>query len=134
MADHHLKTHYSPLRTCRFSPYRQGMGPHFRLQMWATDRTDERGQTVIAYDLRQYETGQTPIRLFSGEDFCGSPLHADDSDQAVASLMGFLTLRPGDTDADYFAGYTDQQREFCDQHAETLSAECDNRFRIKAKR
>jgi hypothetical protein len=39
-------------------------------------------------------------------------LHADDSLETVASLLTFLTLRPGDTDADYFAGYTPAQMEW----------------------
>jgi hypothetical protein len=41
---------------------------------------------------------------------------------------GRLILRPGDTDADYFADYTDGQRAFCAAHAEALACEVYSRF------
>jgi hypothetical protein len=66
--------------------------------------------------------------IFEGEDFHCSPLHAIDSDETVRTLMTFLTLRPGDTDADYFADYTPEQREYCLQHAEALAYEVARRF------
>jgi hypothetical protein len=50
------------LRTVLFRPYRRGMGPAFVLTMWATPRTDNRGQTVIGYRLTcvpQSEPGAT---------------------------------------------------------------------------
>lgn len=59
--------------------------------------------------------------LFEGEDFGCSPMHASDSDETLRALLGFLTLRPGDTDADHFAAYTDDQRAFCASDAEELS-------------
>lgn len=109
------------LRTCVFRPY--GKGPAFKLDTWTTGRSDARGQSIIAYRLRSH--GET---LFEGADFSGSPLHADDSDATMRSLMSFMTLRPGDTDADYFANYTPVQLEFCEQHAEALSLEVMDRF------
>lgn len=115
------------LRRVRLTPYRKGYGPTFTLIMWATDRTDSRGQTRIGYELRQHEHGRTAV-LFTGEDFAGSPLHADDSDSTVAALLGFLTLRPGDTDREYFDDYTPEQRAYCDAHAETLNGEVYARF------
>jgi hypothetical protein len=68
------------------------------------------------------------VVLFEGEDFRCSPLHGQDSDEAVKSLMNFLTCRPGDTDAEYFAKYTELQLDYCSQHAEVLSCEVSNRF------
>jgi len=113
----------SHLRTVVLRPYITGLGPVFYLKLWAADRTDWRGQTRIAYELRQ--DGKV---LFSGADFCGSPLDADDSDATVAALLGFLTLRPGDTDAEYFENYTPEQLEFCSLHAEALGIEALRRF------
>jgi hypothetical protein len=69
-----------------------------------------------------------PRTLFEGEDFACSPCHAIDSDECIASLMGFLTLRPGDTDAEYFESYTPQQIDYCEQHAEALAGEVYSRF------
>lgn len=113
------------IRVCEFSPYRKGCGPKFRLRLWDTGRSDELGKQVLAYALH-YTGDKNPI--FAGEDFHCSPMVAIDSDSCVASLMAFLTLRPGDTDAEYFAHYTDRQREFCDQHAESLAGEVYARF------
>ena len=59
--------------------------------------------------------------LFAGDDFGCSPLHAIDSDECLRALLSFLTLRPGDTDAEYFAHYTPAQRAFADGDAEALS-------------
>ncbi len=66
--------------------------------------------------------------LFEGEDFGCSPMHGIDSDATVAAIMAFLTLRPGDTDPEYFADYTPEQLAYCSEHAETLSCEVDCRF------
>ena len=115
------------LRRVILRPYRPGL-PHFTLHTWATTRRDDRGQTVIGYELRQHTPGAKPITLFQGEDFCASPMDADDSDEALAALLGFLTLRPGDTDDEYFEDYTPTQLAFCEQHAEALSCEAIAQF------
>ena len=81
------------------------------------------GKSVLGYRLRSQDR-----TLFEGEDFGCSPLHTIDSDATMRSLMGFLTLRPGDTDADYFSDYTREQMDYCDQHAESLSWEVTQRF------
>lgn len=119
----------SLLRVVRFQPYRRGMGPVFTLTMRDAGTTDSRGVTTIAYKLTQRDPGSKRAQvIFEAADYHGSPMHADDSDDNVHGLMGFLTLRPGDTDADYFDGYTDAQRAYCSAHAEALSCEVDNRF------
>jgi hypothetical protein len=120
---------HTALRSMIFKPYRKGAGPVFTLQTWATDRTDSRGQTYISYCLSEsMGNGVGRVFLFEGSDFAGSPLHADDSDETMLSLMTFLTLRPGDTDAEYFADYTPRQMAFVAQHAEALSCEVMNRL------
>ena len=52
------------------------------------------------------------IAVFRGVDFGPSPCHADDADETLRALLGFLTLRPGDTDREYFAAYTAEQLAF----------------------
>ena len=111
------------IRTVRFSPYRKGHGPTFTLTLSETGRLDALGKWILDYRL----TSQGRI-LFSGQDFACSPLHATDSDETVRALMGFLTLRPGDTDTEYFKDYTPKQLEFAEHHAESLAAEVDSRF------
>lgn len=105
------------MRTVRFRPYRKGMGPTFTLKLY-----------YLPVGYRLIMKGKTVEILFEGEDFGCSPLHGIDSDDCVKSLMNFLTLRPGDTDAEYFANYTQVQKDYCDEHAEALSAEVYNRF------
>jgi hypothetical protein len=120
--------HLEHLRTIRFRPYADGAGPTFTLKMHATDRVDNRGQTYIAYELIERPVEGEPVVLFEGEDFSCSPMHADDSDDCVGSLMFFLTSRPGDTDASYFAEYTPEQTAYCEQHAEALGLTAGDRF------
>ncbi len=57
--------------------------------------------------------------IFAGDDL-GSPPEATE-DEVAKSALGFLTLRPGDTDADYFDAYTPGQLAWCEAHAEDLS-------------
>ncbi len=81
------------------------------LRTWDTGRVSGRGmmaRTRIGYELR----GPAGNVLFRGEDFGPSPMHADDSDATLRALCGFLFLRPGDTDRDYFASYTAEQMAF----------------------
>ena len=106
-------------RACQFSPYRYGCGPHFDLLLWDTGKRDGEGRTFLRYEFRMLGAGDS-VLLFEGEDFNVSLCHAIDSDATVAALMSFLTLQPGDTDADYFEDYTAAQRAFCDKHAEDL--------------
>lgn len=116
------------IRRCRFTPYRNG--PTFSLIVWDCHRTVRNGpQWQLGYRLTMSVPGQSPgVVLFEGEDFGNSPMHGIDSNDTIAAIMSFLTLRPGDTDAEYFANYTPAQLEYCDQHAEALSCEVLNRF------
>lgn len=127
MTDHNI------CRRVRLSPYRKGMGPTFTLTMWDNVGYDSMGKTKIRYELRQHLDGKTTI-LFSAADFA-TP-QASDSDETVGALLGFLTLRPGDTDAEYFAEYTPEQLAFAETHAEQLSVEIACRFcpELRAKK
>lgn len=107
------------VRRCRFKTD----GGTFTLTLWDTGRTAEYGKTILGYKLVH-----NGLCLFEGEDYACSPLHAIDSDEAVKGIMGFLTLRPGDTDADYFAKYNRYQHTFCALHAEDLAMTVMARF------
>lgn len=58
--------------------------------------------------------------IFQGRDFFPSPLIAIDSVQTIYALLSFLTLRPGDTDKEYFQDYTPIQLDWCN------SLECED--------
>ena len=105
------------LRRCVFRPYQKGMGPVFSL----TTYDPHTGR--IGYVLKQ--NGR---ELFRGEDFGPSPCHSVDGDESIKALMSFLTLRPGDTDSEYFDNYTPAQLDYCAEHAEALRAAVDSRF------
>ena len=105
--------------------------------MWDTHQHDEYGKSILKYRLTMSPPPSFSSEvicppqeevLFEGEDFCCSPLHAIDSDQTVDSLMSFLTMRPGDTDEDYFKDYTEAQLDYCDRYAEALNVEVMSRF------
>lgn len=117
------------LRHCIFRPYAKGQGPSFDLRMWDTGKTDERGGSILGYTLSiRAHKGAKAILLFTGTDYHPSPCVAIDSDESVAGLMTFLTLRPGDTDSEHFEGYTPGQLAYCENHAETLSCEVMARY------
>lgn len=115
----------TPIRTVIF---RDMIGLiRYTLRVWDSGRLDARGCSFLRYELRT-GFGDSSVVLFEGEDFAGSPLHADDSDETMRSLLTFLTLRPGDTDAEYFDSYTPEQLEWCEAHAEELSNAVYERF------
>lgn len=106
-------------------------GYRYTLTLRDSGEVDSRGRTRIAYRLTWRGPNAEACRavvLFEGADFSGSPMHADDSDDSVAGLLSFLTCRPGDTDPEYFASYTQAQLDWCEQHAEYLSYAVMERF------
>jgi hypothetical protein len=68
----------------------------------------------------QYTLFHNNKPLFSGNDFGVPPGKCEDTLEAVRGLLTFLTLRPGDTDSDYFANYTPAQMKFAQGDAEEL--------------
>jgi hypothetical protein len=44
-----------------------------------------------------------------------------DADATVAGVLAFLSLKPGDTDAEYFEEYTPEQLAFARAEGENLS-------------
>lgn len=89
------------------------------LLTWDTYRTDSYGKSILGYafweDQGPHATDDTP--LFAGEDFHCSPMDAIDSDASLRSILTFLTLRPGDTDRDYFDDYTARQLDWAKSSA-----------------
>lgn len=114
----------TPIRTVIF---KNVGGIRYTLRMWDAGRVDARGCSFLSYELYR-GFGDTTDTLFEGEDFAGSPLHADDSGETVRALMGFLTLKPGDTDPEYFSGYTTEQLAWSRHHAEELAMAVLERF------
>lgn len=90
----------------------------YRLQLWDTGTYVRNGPQIKLHYRLTSPTGEV---LFEGTDYGASPMDAIDSDNTVRGIIGFLTLRPGDTDADYFHDYTEAQWAFAHGPAEELS-------------
>lgn len=57
----------------------------------------------------------------SGNDFRPSPIHYIDDINSMVSLLGFLTVRKGDTDDEYFKDHSVKHLEWLDgNHCEDL--------------
>ncbi len=86
----------------------------YRLELYDTVQT-RWGKSILAYQFFHDDE-----LIFEGRDYGCSPLHSIDGDESVAGLLTFLSLKPGDTDRDFFADYTKRQLEFAREHGETL--------------
>lgn len=104
------------LRNVTLRPYRD-QSISFTLNTFDSGRTDNLGKSILEYRFQ----GPDGKIIFEGADFHCSPMHAIDSDAAVRALLSFLTMQPGDTDAEYFESYTQEQLDFASEHAEALS-------------
>lgn len=111
---------HEQIRQVRF----KANGNTYALTIFDIHQTDSLGKWRLAYKLTR--NGRKTI--FEGSDFACSPLHCIDSDETVKSLMGFLTLKPGDTDREYFDNYTPEQMSFAETEAEDLEMAVYNRF------
>lgn len=119
-------------------------GQGFRLELFDTGKQDSYGKQILAYEFydqmaypifegdlsfgfHQRMPSRGPKRLndnepvFAAADFHCSPLHCTDSDACIGALLSFLSLKPGDTDKEYFDDYTPEQMAWCLERAETLS-------------
>ena len=109
----------SYLRSCYFDT----SAGRFVLTTWDTYRIDSKGNNLIRYVL----THKSDV-LFLGEDYGIPSWDTMTSDVTMHGLMIFLTRRLGDTDPEFFAGYTPKQIAFRDTYAEELSHVVENRF------
>ena len=121
----------NPARPVSYSASCECMDVHVTSRRSRRDAIRHYGRALVrarlAYALTMREGGKRTV-VFLGSDFSPSPTDAIDSDDAVASLLCFLTLRPGDTDSDYFASYTPDQMDFATKYAEALSIAAYDRF------
>ncbi|MFF3669872.1 hypothetical protein [Microtetraspora malaysiensis] len=88
------------------------------LELEAAGRTDE-GR--IRWRYRLSRSGRT---IFAASDVCsavGTNLTTGELVGAARTVLCFLTVGEGDTDAEYFADYTPAQLVWRDEYAEELS-------------
>lgn len=87
-----------------------------RVELFETGRRRQYGGSMVAYrffvEAKDITIGALPEGdphwhlLAEGDDYGVSPMHGSDSDDSVAGLLAFLTVRPGDTDAEFFDTHT----------------------------
>lgn len=119
-------------RTVVLRPYVAGK-PYWTLEIGNSGNGAWHYRERVGYRLTQRQRGQEPTVIFEGDDFRPSPMHSVDGDDAVTALMFFLTLRPGDTDAEYFENYTTEQLDFACEHGESLQFYVEERFLPRSK-
>lgn len=119
------------MRTVRLSPYRKGCGPVFTLSTWWDFHRFDCGGGVqkerLAYRLTMREHGKSVV-VFQANDCGVAPSDSVDGDASLRALLGFLCLKPGDTDREYFKDYTPAQLAFANAHGEALACETFDRF------
>ena len=118
----------SYMRKVVFRPYvRRADLPYFVLYL--IDRRGGLGPAKVSYRFEQWLAGECTL-VAEGDNFSPGVGMSVDGDEAVESLMGFLTIREHDTDDECFARLiaTDAHREFSVHHAESVSGEVSARF------
>jgi hypothetical protein len=93
---------------------------NFVLSLYDAHRTDEYGKHVLAYVLA-WDKAYTDAVIFRGDDLHCAPGTAIDSDESAGALLSFLSLKPGDTDDDYFNDYTQAQIDFVLEYGDDLA-------------
>jgi hypothetical protein len=88
------------------------------LFLWNTGRTNWIGQSCLGYVFWEPLPKKKP--LFSGNDYFIGCFTCIDSEESLRGLVSFLSLRPGDTDDEYFKNYTDYQRQWAINHADDI--------------
>lgn len=119
-----------------FHPYRKSAGPSFSLSYHVTGETGDvtfadprapRFGTRFTYHYELRQVGE-PEPIFVGDDFTAPAEYHWRKGYIALELLGCLCLKPGDTDAEWFDGYTDRQLYFALYAAEALEAEAQARW------
>lgn len=122
-----IKHNGRPIRKIGFKPLiDEGM---WILEIWDTGRIAG-GSLFSKMRLSYCFSSPEGEVIFEGDDFGCAPLHDPASDDAARALLGFLTLKPGDVEKEYFDSYTPQQLRFalsyqCEALAAYADRECD---------
>ncbi len=111
--------------------------PCGRVLIWDTGEWVEprhKSPKLIGFDRPKlgyaYWHGTDEVPMFMGDDFSVPQMRKNDI-SAVQDLLGFLSLRKGDTDDEYFEKYTPRQLAWRDEHAEELGSYADQEDYLK---
>lgn len=88
------------------------------LELWPTARADD-GR--LRWHYRLSRKSRTVFAVSDISSAVGAVLTAEELIRTARTVLAYLTLRPGDTDAEYFDAYTRAQLAWRDRFAEALS-------------
>jgi len=112
------------LFTLRVPPMRQGE-PAIMVRAYDAPRPSETGHNYIDLEVRHGREVIFP----RGQLFCGvNQWTSIDGTEARELALSAVAMKPGDTDRDYFAGYTPAQLAWAEEHGEHVSAYREHRF------
>lgn len=77
------------------------------ITLWGTGIRDKWCKQICDYSMKV--KGKV---LFKGTDFCPSPFHKLTTKAPWVDLAGWMTLKEGDTDQEYFKDYTKEQLDW----------------------
>lgn len=114
------------MRDVVIRPYIPGL-PIFRLQLIDTGQVGYYGKSGIGYRLAEYSDDGKLVQVIFDHEGHGIIWHPGviDDDEAVGQVLSWLTLKPGDTDEEFFADYTDDQLFFAEEHGESLELDAE---------
>lgn len=103
------------LFTLRVKPFR--VGETITIRAFDANRTDSTGHSRIDVEVREGSSVIFPRgALYCGVP-CGTTVDGVDARELVLSLVA---MKPGDTDSEYFADYTEEQLAFAHEYGEVL--------------
>jgi hypothetical protein len=96
------------------------------------ERQYSSSHTKLDAELRWKPAGSRSKSLLifeRGNTWCGVPGHTTlDGNAAKELVMSLFAMKPGDTDAEYFATYSTFQMEWARENGEELSIEAEGRY------
>lgn len=79
-------------------------------------------EAALLWDDGIHKRKRRDVVFAKGETWCGLPAgKCTDSDDAKELVLSLLAMKPGDTDDEYFANYTEDQLRFANSYGEELS-------------
>ncbi len=119
--------------------YRQDPAFLFELRIPGQNK-GERPIVISAFELPRTPDGRTPMTLSvrQGDDLIfrrGGALWGSvnaftsiDGDEAKSHALWMVSLKPGDTESDHFAGYSEAQKDWCSANGDYLSMVREERY------
>lgn len=114
------------IRYAVLAPYIKGNGPTMRVEIWDTYTRDDRGMSWLIARLYAFEGGKRMHVL--DQRFAMGMGQTDDGDDAMRAAITAVAMKPGDTDAEFFADYTPEALAFVTEHGENMAMVAYDRY------